>query len=102
MSKENFETKLPVLEAMPHDEVRIPDIPVDVYLQEAENLSVIAEEDKKRPGWRRPGLEGVRRRPARKGGSAAICPVAVDKEPLHPGRSPQGMEPEISGSLRRA
>ena len=47
MSKENFETKLPVLEAMPSNEIRTPDIPVDVYLQEAENLSVIATEDKK-------------------------------------------------------
>ncbi len=46
MSKENFETKLPVLETLPADEVRTPDLPVDVYLQEAENLSVIAIEDK--------------------------------------------------------
>ena len=47
MSKENFEIKLPVLEAVPSDEIRIPDLPVDVYLKEAENLGVIAEEDKK-------------------------------------------------------
>ncbi len=47
MSKENFETKLPVLEAMLPGEIRIPTIPIDVFLQEAENLSVIAVEDKK-------------------------------------------------------
>ncbi|TRX56173.1 hypothetical protein FNH22_16155 [Fulvivirga sp. M361] len=46
MSKENYEAKLPLLEALPSEEVRVPDLPVDVYLQEAENLSVIASEDK--------------------------------------------------------
>lgn len=52
MSKENFDTKLPVLEAMPSDEILTPNLPIDVFLQEAENLSVIAAEDKK-------GLTGV-------------------------------------------
>ena len=47
MSKENYQSKLPVLEAMPREEIRVPNLPVDVYLQEAEDLYVIAAEDKK-------------------------------------------------------
>ena len=47
MSKENYQNKLPVLEALSPEEVRLPVIPVDVYLQEAEDLHVIAVEDKR-------------------------------------------------------
>ena len=46
MSKENYQTKRPVLDAIPAEEVRTPDMPVDVFLQEAEDLGVIAAEDK--------------------------------------------------------
>ena len=46
MSKEHFETQLSVLEAMLVDESTLPNLPVDAFLKEAENLSVIAEEDK--------------------------------------------------------
>ncbi len=47
MSKENYDTKLVVLEVLPQEEVKSPTIPVDVFMQEAENLFVWAEEDKK-------------------------------------------------------
>ncbi|EZH72358.1 hypothetical protein ATO12_23180 [Aquimarina atlantica] len=46
MSKENYDTKLAVLEALPQEAVKSPTIPVDVFMQEAENLFVWAEEDK--------------------------------------------------------
>ncbi|WP_025665358.1 hypothetical protein [Aquimarina megaterium] len=46
MSKENYDTKLVVLEALPQEAVKSPTIPVDVFMQEAENLFVWAEEDK--------------------------------------------------------
>ncbi len=46
MSKENYDTKLVVLEALPQEAVKSPTIPVDVFMQEAENLYVWAEEDK--------------------------------------------------------
>lgn len=46
MSKENYDTKLVVLEALPQEEVKSPTIPVDVFMQEAENLFVWAKEDK--------------------------------------------------------
>ncbi|WP_074405805.1 hypothetical protein [Aquimarina megaterium] len=46
MSKENYDTKLVLLEALPQEAVKSPTIPVDVFMQEAENLFVWAEEDK--------------------------------------------------------
>lgn len=46
MSKENYDTKLAVLEALPQEAVKSPTIPVDIFMQEAENLFVWAEEDK--------------------------------------------------------
>ncbi|WP_282080204.1 hypothetical protein [Aquimarina algiphila] len=46
MSKDNFEQKLPVFNAIPADEVKTPNIPVDNVLQEAENLYVWATHDK--------------------------------------------------------
>ncbi|MBG6131632.1 hypothetical protein IWQ47_003048 [Aquimarina sp. EL_43] len=46
MSKENYDTKQVVLEALPQEAVKSPTIPVDVFMQEAENLFVWAEEDK--------------------------------------------------------
>jgi hypothetical protein len=46
MSKENYDTKLVVLEALPQEEVKSPTIPVDVFMQETENLFVWAKEDK--------------------------------------------------------
>ena len=46
MSKEHFEIQLLVLEAMLLDESTLPNLSVDVFLQEAENLSVIATKDK--------------------------------------------------------
>ncbi|GAA4278575.1 hypothetical protein [Aquimarina mytili] len=47
MSKENYDTKLPVLENVPLDVVKAPTTPVDTMLQEAENLFIWAQEDKK-------------------------------------------------------
>ncbi|WP_106794491.1 hypothetical protein [Aquimarina sp. Aq78] len=46
MSKENYDTKLVLLETLPQEAVKSPTIPVDVFMQEAENLFVWAEEDK--------------------------------------------------------
>ncbi|WP_271784590.1 hypothetical protein [Aquimarina algiphila] len=46
MSKDNFEQKLPVFNAIPANEVKTPNIPVDNILQEAENLYVWATHDK--------------------------------------------------------
>jgi hypothetical protein len=47
MSKENYDAKLVVLEALPQEEVKSPRIPIDVFMQESENLFVWAKEDKK-------------------------------------------------------
>ncbi|WP_128755274.1 hypothetical protein [Aquimarina sediminis] len=46
MSKENYESKLAVLENIPADEVKTPNMPVDSALQEAENLYIWANKDK--------------------------------------------------------
>ncbi|MEW7290636.1 hypothetical protein [Aquimarina sp. 2304DJ70-9] len=47
MSKENFESKLAVLNTMAINEVKTPNMPVDNALQEAENLFIWASDDKK-------------------------------------------------------
>ena len=47
MSKENFKTKLTELENMPQELVKAPSQPVDVTVQEAEDLFIWAQEDKK-------------------------------------------------------
>lgn len=47
MSKQNFQTKLAELENMPQDLVKAPAQPVDVTVQEAENLFIWVQEDKK-------------------------------------------------------
>jgi len=46
MSKENYEAKLEELEKMPQEEVKSPTTPVDVSLQEAEDLYVWSIEDR--------------------------------------------------------
>ncbi|WP_108807864.1 hypothetical protein [Aquimarina spinulae] len=46
MSKENYDVKLAVLETLPQEEIKAPTLPVDVFIQEAENLYVWTEEDK--------------------------------------------------------
>ena len=46
MSKENYEAKLVVLEALSQELVKAPAQPVDVVLQEAENLFIWVQEDK--------------------------------------------------------
>jgi hypothetical protein len=46
MSKEQFELKKDVIEAIPEKEVMYPNIPVDAALQEAEDLNVWCQEDK--------------------------------------------------------
>ncbi|MFN8259262.1 MAG: hypothetical protein U0W24_26475 [Bacteroidales bacterium] len=46
MSKENFESKKSVIEAIPENQVDYPGIPVDVALQEAEDLLVWCQPDK--------------------------------------------------------
>ncbi|WP_109437139.1 hypothetical protein [Aquimarina sp. AU119] len=46
MSKENYDTKLSLLESLPQKDVKAPTTPVDTTLQEAENLFVWAQEDK--------------------------------------------------------
>ncbi|WP_438422224.1 hypothetical protein [Aquimarina macrocephali] len=46
MSKENYDVKLAVLEALPQEKIKAPTLPVDVFIQEAENLYVWTEEDK--------------------------------------------------------
>ena len=45
MSKENFDAKLTTLEAIPAAEVKAPTMPVDISLQEAEDLFTWAAED---------------------------------------------------------
>ncbi len=47
MSKDNYDQKLVVLNTIAHNEVKIPNMPIDVALQEAENLFVWASEDQK-------------------------------------------------------
>lgn len=47
MSKENYETKLSLLKSIPLEEVKRINMPVDSYLQEAEDLYVWAQEDKR-------------------------------------------------------
>ncbi len=47
MSKQNYEVKLAVLEAIPQEEVKKPKNPIDIYLQESENLFIWIQEDKK-------------------------------------------------------
>ncbi|WP_271784733.1 hypothetical protein [Aquimarina algiphila] len=46
MSKENYDTKLTVLEAVSQNDVKPPSTPVDIYLQESEDLSIWVQEDK--------------------------------------------------------
>ncbi|WP_128755287.1 hypothetical protein [Aquimarina sediminis] len=46
MSKENYDAKLALLEGLLQEEVKKPTIPIDVFMQEAENLFIWAEEDK--------------------------------------------------------
>jgi hypothetical protein len=48
MSNTNFETVSAALAAIPENEVLTPAIPVSVFVQEAENLKVCAEEDKEK------------------------------------------------------
>ncbi len=47
MSKQNFDTKLAELETIPQELVKAPAQPVDVTTQEAENLFIWVQEDKK-------------------------------------------------------
>ena len=46
MSKENFDSKKAILEAMDNDQIKSPNMPVDVALQEAEDLYVWCQDDK--------------------------------------------------------
>ena len=48
MSKENYESLLTQIEAVPDAETKIPNMPMDTYLQEAENLMTWAEPDQPR------------------------------------------------------
>lgn len=45
MSKEDYSKLLPALEAIPTEEIMIPNIPVDVYLQEAHDLQAWISDD---------------------------------------------------------
>ncbi len=47
MSKENYDAKLAVLENLSQELIKAPTQPVDVTMQEAENLFIWAQEDKK-------------------------------------------------------
>ncbi|GAA4276543.1 hypothetical protein [Aquimarina mytili] len=47
MSKENYDQKLAVLENLAQEAIKAPKNPIDTYLQEAENLFVWIQEDKK-------------------------------------------------------
>lgn len=47
MSKENYDTVLPELQAIPLEEIRVPSMPVNVYVQEAYDLEAWAKDDKK-------------------------------------------------------
>ncbi|WP_109852224.1 hypothetical protein [Aquimarina sp. AU58] len=47
MSKYNYENKLAILQAIPSANIKIANIPIDVYLQEAEDLYLWVQEDKK-------------------------------------------------------
>ena len=102
MSKENFETKLPVLETLPADQVRTPDLPVDVYLQEAENLSVIAIEDQEALSGAGLDWEGYGEDLPVRAGALRHAQSLWVKKPLYPARSPAGMEREVGKRLRRA
>lgn len=46
MSKHNYENKLAILQAIPSANIKIANIPIDVYLQEAEDLYLWVQEDK--------------------------------------------------------
>lgn len=46
MSKQDYENVLAEIMAIPGSEAKIPNIPVDTFLQEAENLRLVAGEDK--------------------------------------------------------
>ncbi|XOV93312.1 MAG: hypothetical protein ACFHWX_01110 [Bacteroidota bacterium] len=45
MSKEDYSKLLPILEAIPTEEVMIPNVPVDVYIQEAYDLQAWIKDD---------------------------------------------------------
>lgn len=47
MSKQDYDKKLATLKAIPTENIKIPNIPIDTYLQEAENLYLWVKEDKK-------------------------------------------------------
>jgi len=46
MSKQNYDAKLGTIEAIDLEDVKSPNMPVHTYLQEAEDLHIIAQEDK--------------------------------------------------------
>ncbi|MCM5662046.1 hypothetical protein [Galbibacter mesophilus] len=46
MSKEKYENKLPILKEIPSSEVKLPNMPIDAFLQEAEDLYVWVQQDK--------------------------------------------------------
>ncbi|MBL0684270.1 hypothetical protein [Aquimarina mytili] len=45
MSQEHYQTKLEILEALPKDLIKKPDLPIDTAIQEAENRYVWAKQD---------------------------------------------------------
>ncbi|WP_103068127.1 hypothetical protein [Aquimarina sediminis] len=47
MSKENYDTKLSSIEALSKREIRFPKKPIDIYLQESENLFIWIQKDKR-------------------------------------------------------
>ncbi|GGX14373.1 hypothetical protein [Aquimarina muelleri] len=47
MSKQDYDNTLTTLKAIPTENIKIPNIPIDTYLQEAENLYLWVQEDKK-------------------------------------------------------
>ena len=47
MSKQDYDKKLATLKAIPTENIKIPNVPIDAYLQEAENLYLWVQEDKK-------------------------------------------------------
>ncbi|MEO1253813.1 MAG: hypothetical protein AAFY41_02845 [Bacteroidota bacterium] len=48
MSKENYESLKAVIEAIPNAETKIPNMPVDTFLQEAADLEIWSKEDQPR------------------------------------------------------
>lgn len=94
MSKENYETLQATIEAIADADTKIPNMPVDKFLQEAADLGVWSQEDQPKLlaiGLSQQLFDGLSVRPA-------LCAKPVDERPLQQRRGRTGVGREKPGS----